>query len=215
MVFGIALLCFSLSVSSSSSASIVLVTGFEPFMNYTVNPSGVLAEALNGTVIENSTIIGVVLPVDFNASFARLMQAIDQYQPVLLICTGLNAKAHQIRVETITYNLMRYQKDDGTWSFPRRIDPSGPFLRPGSLPSYEIMKNIRKENIPVRISFFPGTYVCNWVFYQSVGYLASHQLNIRVGFIHVPLFDSQDPDGLSLQQMSAALLISIQTSLVS
>jgi len=154
-----------------------------------------------------------VLPVDFNNSLARLIQAIDYYQPVLLICTGLNAKSHQIRVETVAYNLMRHQKDDGTWSFPRRIDPGGPFLRPGSLSSYEIVRNIRKENIPARISFFPGMYVCNWVFYQSVSYLAAHQMNVRVGFIHVPLFDSQDPEGLPLQEMSAALMIAIQTSL--
>lgn len=213
LLFSLVLFCCSVPVSTASGTPVVLVTGFEPFLNYTVNPSGLIAEELNGSLIGNATVIGIVLPVDFNSSFAQMTQAIDLYQPVLIISTGLNAKAHRINVEKIGYNLKRYQRDDGTWSFPRRIDPTGPFLRVTSLHTRDIVQNIRAADIAVQQSFFTGTYVCNSLFYQSLGYIADHHLDTQVGFIHVPLLDSQDPQGMPLQQMVSAVDIAIQTSL--
>jgi len=209
----VVLVSISACASSASSSSVVLVTGFEPFDNYTVNPSGLIAVALNGSVVENATIIGIVLPVDFNASIARTIQAVEQYHPVLVISTGLNAKTHRVNVEKISYNLKRYQKPNGLWSFPRRIDTSGPWIRISPLHTNDIVRNIRAANISVQQSFFTGTYVCNSLFYQLMGYVIENQLSLPVGFIHVPLLDTQDPAGMPLQQMVDAVHIAVETSL--
>ena len=48
-----------------SFAPIVLITGFEPFNGYEINPSQLIAETLNGQNIEDAEIIGIVLPVNF------------------------------------------------------------------------------------------------------------------------------------------------------
>jgi pyroglutamyl-peptidase len=212
-VFSLMVISCSVSVSHASGTAVVLVTGFEPFLNFTVNPSGLIAEELNGSLIGNTTVVGIVLPVDFNNSFDLMTQAIGEYHPVLIIGTGLDAKTHRINVEKFAYNLKRYQREDGTWSFPRRIDPRGPFLRVSPLHTHEIVRNIRKATIPVQQSFFTGTYVCNSLFYQTVGFVIDHQLGIPVGFIHVPLLDSQDPQGMSLPHMVKAVEIAIQASL--
>jgi pyroglutamyl-peptidase len=213
LIFSVALLSLPISVSHASCTPAVLVTGFEPFLNYTVNPSGLIAETVNGLSIGNATIIGIVLPVDFNGSLNQTIQAIEVYHPVLVISTGLNAKAHRMNVEKIAYNLKRYQKDDGTWSFPRRINQTGPFLRLTPLHTLIIVQNIRKAHISAQQSLFTGTYVCNSLFYQSLAYVANHQLSTQVGFIHVPLLDSQDPQGMPLQQMVTGVEIAIRTSL--
>jgi pyroglutamyl-peptidase len=213
LVLGMVLLGLCVCSSDASCTPVVLVTGFEPFENYTVNPSGLIAKALNGESVENATIIGVVLPVDFNTSLELSIQVIEEYHPVLIISTGLNAKTHRVNIEKIGYNMKRYQKEDGTWSFPRRIDPAGPFLRFTSLHTNTIVHNIRKANIAARQSFFPGTYVCNSLFYQLLGYMTDHQMSTQVGFIHVPLLDSQDPLGMSLEQMITAVKIAIQTEI--
>jgi pyroglutamyl-peptidase len=209
------LLCCSASASAAVDPPVVLVTGFAPFLNYTVNPSGLIAQAVNGSMIGNATVIGMVLPVDFNSSIIQTISAIELYHPVLIISTGLDAKAHRLNVEKISYNVKRFQKEDGTWSFPRRIDPTGSFVRISPLHTYTIVQKIRKADIPVQQSFFTGTYVCNSLFYQVLGYVSDHPLDIRVGFIHVPLLDSQDPDGMPLQQMVTGVHIAIQTSLAS
>ena len=192
---------------------VVLVTGFEPFGNYTVNPSQLIAEALNGSTLNDAEIVGVVLPVDFNESVEIATDAIQQYHPDLVIGLGLNARSQGIRVEKIGVNLKRYPKDDGTWSFPRRIDVSGPFLRFSPLhTAWHCTKNKRSKY------FCPAQLLC-WnlhlqsLFYQLLGYASEQNSSRKVGFIHVPLLDSQDPHGMPLQTMIDAVKIAIQTGL--
>lgn len=213
LIVGILLFLFSSQSYVASSAPVVVVTGFEPFGNYTMNPSELIAETLNGTMVGNASIVGMVLPVDFNSSVEMTIQAVELYHPVLVLSVGLNARAHAIQVEKIGVNLKRYPKGDGTWSFPRRILTTGPFLRITPIHTQEIVHNIRDANIPVKQSFFAGTYVCNALFYQMLGYIATQNSTAKVGFIHVPLFDSQDPQGMSLETMVEATKITIQTNL--
>jgi len=213
LVVGILISLFSSGSYSASCAPVVIVTGFEPFGNYSVNPSELIAEALNGSSLGGATVVGVVLPVDFNNSVEITLHAIEQYHPVLVISTGLNARSHTIEVEKIGVNLKRYPNGDGTWSFPRRIDKTGPFFRITPLHTNDIVRKIRDANISVQQSFFAGTYVCNALFYQMLGYANDQNRTIKVGFIHVPLLDSQDPQGMSLQTMVDAVKIAIQTSL--
>jgi pyroglutamyl-peptidase len=212
-VIGILILLFPIGMYSSSGARVVLVTGFEPFGNYTVNPSKLIAETLNGSTLNDEEIVGMVLPVDFNESMKMTMDAIKHYHPDLVMSLGLNARSQAIRVEKIGVNLKRYPKDNGIWSFPRRIDTSGPFLRFSSLNTVSIVRKIRESNISVQQSYFAGTYVCNALFYQLLGYVNEPNSSRKVGFIHVPLLDSQDPEGMSLQTMVDAVKIAIQTSL--
>ena len=212
---GILLLFSSSCAYSASCAPIVLVTGFEPFQNYTVNPSQMIAEELNGSSLAGAEIVGVVLPVDFNESVILAEQAIEQYHPVLVLSIGLAATSSTIKVEKIGMNLKRYQKGDGSWSFPHLIDRKSPFLRVSPLHTKDIVDEIKKAQIPVRQSMFAGTYVCNSLLYQLLGYVDEQNLTTKVGFIHVPLLDSQDPQGLQLQSMVNAVKIAIQTSLLS
>ena len=166
LIIGILLLFVSSCAYSSSGAPVVLVTGFEPFDDYEVNPSQLIAETLNGSSFEDAEIIGIVLPVDFNTSVERAIQAIEQYHPILVISIGLAARSPTIKVEKIGINLKRYPIGDNAWSFPRRIDPTGPFFRFSPLPTNDIVSKMRDVNISARQSLFAGTYVCNAVFYQ-------------------------------------------------
>ena len=196
-----------------TDARVVLVTGFEPFGSYAVNPSQLVAEALNGSMVYGAEVIGVVLPVDFNGSVMEAIQAIEHTHPDLVVGLGLDARAKTIEVEKISINLKRYQKDDGSWSFPQRIDRKGPFLRITTLPNWEIVQNIRDAGIPAKQSFFAGLYVCNALYYGLLGYTMNQMLNTTVLFIHVPLLDSQDPHGMPLETLIDAAKIAIQTSL--
>jgi pyroglutamyl-peptidase len=139
--------------------------------------------------------------------------AIHIYHPDLILSLGLNARADAIRVEKIGVNLKRYPMDDGTWSFPRRIDLSGPFLRVSPIQTSIIVRNIREAHISVEHSFFAGTYICNSLFYQLLGSIGTCNSSGNIGFIHVPLLDSQDPGGMPLQSMIDAVRIAIQTVL--
>lgn len=212
-IIGILFLLISSCAYSTSCTSIVLVTGFEPFNQYDVNPSQIIAETLNGSTLEGAEIVGIVLPVDFNESVLIATHAIEHYSPILVISVGLDARSRTIKVEKIAVNLKRYQKPDGTWSFPHRIESFGPLLRLSPLHTKDMVNAMKQAQIPVSQSMFAGTYVCNSLFYQLLGYVTVHNSTIKIGFIHVPLLDSQDPRGMPLQTMVDAVQIAIQKSI--
>jgi pyroglutamyl-peptidase len=213
VILGVILVCSGAYAGAASCTPVVLVTGFGPFQNYSVNPSGLIAEALNGSSIDGAVVVGVVLPVDYNESFDIAVHVIKQYQPVLVISCGLNPRAHDIHVEKIGVNLKRYQKADGRWSFPRRIDPSGPFLRVSSLRTRTIVRAIRDADISAQQSYNAGMYVCNGLYYQLLGYAHGLNHSLGVGFLHVPLLSSQDPGGMPLETMITAVRLTVQNCL--
>jgi pyroglutamyl-peptidase len=199
--------------TSVSAGTVVLVTGFEPFGVHAINPSQVIAEILNGTIISDAEIIGIVLPVDFNRSVEEARAAIDQYHPDVVLSLGLAARSRVVKVEKIAVNLKRFPRDDGTWSFPQRIQSNGPFFRVTALDAGGIAWEMRHAGIPARQSFFAGTYICNSLFYALLGDVRENNLTASVGFIHVPLLDSQDPAGMSLETLVDAVKIAIQSCL--
>jgi len=73
--------------------------------------------------------------------------------------------------------------------------------------------NINDAGISAKQNFFAGTYVCNNVLYGLLRYISKNDLDIKAGFIHVPLLDSQDPEGMELEKMIDAVEIAIKTSL--
>ena len=88
-----------------SKVNIVLVTGFEPFSKYNVNPSQLIAEALNAEYINDAEIVGIVLPVDFEESVDIVVQAVESYDPILVMSIGLSPGADSIELEKIGVNL--------------------------------------------------------------------------------------------------------------
>jgi pyroglutamyl-peptidase len=212
---GIVLFCTVSCAGAASSMPVVLVTGFAPFGNYTVNPSGLIAETLNGSTVAGALVVGVVLPVDYNESVEIALQAIQQYQPVLVISCGLNARAQNVHVEKIAVNLRRYDLGNGHLSFPKQIDVAGPMVRTSRLPVGKLVKAIREANLSAQQSFFAGMYVCNCLFYKLLKYAYEHNDSTVVGFLHVPLLDSQSPQGMALGDMVDTVTLVIQTSLAS
>ncbi len=213
LTIGMVILFLPFGAYGAMGAKIVLVTGFEPFGMYPTNPSQVIAETLNGSSIYDAEIIGLVLPVDFTTSVERAVEAIGLYHPDVVISLGLNANANVMEVEKIGVNLKRYPLGDGRWSFPRLIEKNSPFLRFTPLKTNDIARKIQDADIPAKQSFFAGSYICNALFYGLLGYAKDQNLNASIGFIHVPLLDSQDPQGMSLEVMIEAVTIAIQASL--
>ena len=197
---------------SISDTPIVFVTGFGPFYIYDVNPSELIAESLNNSTIDDALIKGFVLPVDFEDSVDTLIQYIEEYNPILIISLGLSPQAKYIEVEKIAINL-KQEEINSKWAIPKILDLTGPFIRLSTLPVKEIVKEIQKENINSHQSFSAGLYICNALFYGTLGYIKENNLSIKYGFIHVPLLKSQSSSGMELEQMINAVQIAINTTL--
>jgi pyroglutamyl-peptidase len=71
----------------------LFLTGFEPFLEVTTNPSGELARALNGRDVAGARVQGVVLPVAFDrvgASYRAALARIDGPSPAALLSLGVH-----------------------------------------------------------------------------------------------------------------------------
>ena len=196
-------------IKSYQSDPIVLLTGFEPFGEYEINPSQLITENLNGSVINGATIVGIILPVNYTSSVKLVNQAIKDYNPILVISTGLAAGSSIIRIEKVGINL----RFGGKWFNISRLDPNGPLFYLSSFPSNYLVKNIKRAGIPARTSFFAGIYICNAVLYGVIDYIKDNNLHIKSGFIHVPLLSSQHPEGMEFEKMINAITIAIQVCL--
>ncbi len=180
---------------------VVLVTGFAPFGRWDSNPSGEIALALNGTTVDGARVVGVVLPVAFNASYIRMQAAIERHDPAAVIALGLDGSACSIQVECIAVNLQH----PSPWQLSR-VNASGSVLRRSSLPARAIAAAMRGEGVTARRSWFAGLYVCNDVFYRLQGHAGRHE--VQAGFIHVPPTPMQEPYGMEM----AAMLRGIRTA---
>jgi pyroglutamyl-peptidase len=208
--------CYSNFLSDENDSfdrDIILVTGFGPFDVYEINPSQFIVEELNGQIINETEIIGIVLPVDFKASVENLTQAITLHNPRLLISTGLSPRAKKMNIEKCAINIKMYPPFEKSWFFPRRLDHNGPFFRFSPFDTKEIVRAHDKAGIPSRQSYYAGFYICNAVFYGALGFIKENELSTKAGFIHVPLLLSQDPDGMDLETMVEGVKIAIETIL--
>jgi len=137
----------------------VLLTGFEPFGEHEVNPSGLIAEELGG----------VVLPVSFGRASSALRDAVAERDPELVICFGLADG-----------------DNEGAGGSGSTIDPDGPLARAASLPVDAIVAALKAEDIAAAVSRDAGGYLCNHVFYVLMGLLEPGK---KGGFVHVPGLD--------------------------
>ncbi|MEM3191287.1 MAG: pyrrolidone-carboxylate peptidase [Candidatus Parvarchaeota archaeon] len=164
----------------------VLITGFEPFLDFKTNPTQIIVERLDKTKIKGGTIIGKVLPVDYSKMENELLEIIEEISPNLIIGTGLAPGRSKLSLEKIAVNYKFSTEPDnnGKIESGSKIDqemPDGMF----SLIDVEGLANIlNKLNIPTEVSMTAGTYLCNYAMFVIIR--EAKKMKIKGGFVHVP-----------------------------
>lgn len=210
--FSILLIILSISpvtLGSYHNYQIVLVTGFEPFDSYTINPSALVVEALNNSTIGDSKIVGIVLPVDFNRSKTLVVDEIQKIKPSMVLSLGLSPKARSIEIEVFAFNLEWNPYSDKPLYSVKPVIPSAPFIEKTNINVLFTYSQIKKRGIPTSISLLPGFYVCNSLFYNLLWYKESNNLSMKIAFIHLPLID----DRFTLNDLIKSISIAIQSNL--
>ena len=165
----------------------LLLTGFEPFLHYTVNPTMKIVEELDGLIIGEYQIIGKIMSVDFKASGKQLIKSLEELQPDVHISLGLAAGRYKITPERIAINFKDGDVDnDGNKPVDEIIQDAG---EPGYLSTLPIRKMVNKliENgLPAEISNSAGTYLCNNVMYEGLHHTKKTNSKMLSGFIHIP-----------------------------
>lgn len=165
----------------------LLLTGFEPFLNFSTNPTYDIAKTLDNKEINGYHIHGKILPVDFQTSGEQMMALLEEYDPDAVISLGLAAGRNCVTPERIAINCNDGPVDnkgyqpDGETIFPNGQD--GYF---STLPIKHIVSELHKKGLPANISNTAGAYLCNNVMYHILHDFHVQGKTGQAGFIHLP-----------------------------
>ena len=180
----------------------ILLTGFEPFGKATLNPSGEIVKQIRG---EN--IVTAILPVAYTQSAEQLLSLIEQHKPDVVICLGQAEGRTAITPERVAINLddARLADNEGVLRNDVKILQDGPDAYFSTLPINDIVAAIKAQGIPAAVSLSAGAFLCNHVFYVAQNEFAGS--DVRSGFVHVPLMDSQATEFPGLPTMPLGQMV--------
>lgn len=163
----------------------ILVSGFKPFLNESINPSQMLVES-----IQNEQVSKVILPVEFERAFLVLREQIEQIKPKMVIMLGQAGGRFKVSLEKVALNWRQTESADESGCLPKpgKIDPVNSLALMTQFPVDDLLSELLKVDIPVELSFSAGTFVCNDLYYKVL----KQYPNIPSVFIHVPYIKEQN-----------------------
>ena len=174
----------------------ILLTGFEPFGDSTVNPSILACRKLTEKKYNGHIVVVEEIPLRYKEIQARIERLIDSYKPSAVICTGQGGGA-ALSLERVALNIAdaRMPYNCGTKPTDEPLNPKGPAAYLTKLPIRKLVERLKEERIPAVVSNSAGTFGCNQIFYHLMDFMAWKKLTYPAGFIHVPLLPEQALDG--------------------
>lgn len=177
----------------------ILLTGFGPFANVKVNPSGRLIEHITAQAAPFPSVEAhtATLDVDYVQCEEQFRQAVEAARPEAVLSFGVYLGADDIRLERIAVNLDDATIADrgGLWRKGELIAEDGPVGYWSTLPVEALQQALEAAGVPAVLSSHAGTYMCNHIFYYGRHWLESRGLRVPMGFIHVPAFPAQVQEG--------------------
>ena len=112
-------------------------------------------------------------------------QLLDDYQPSICIFTGQAPGSRDICIEHVALNVYNGQK----------IVADGPVGYWCTLHGIEELPDVLTSNtLPAEHSFHAGTYLCNALLYSALHRACTRNIELKAGFIHIPLLPEQTDD---------------------
>ncbi len=173
----------------------VVLTGFEPFAGFQVNPSWEAARAFDGEEIDSFKVKSFQIPLAYKEIKPAIARIIATQKPAVIISLGQSYRPFlslekvainlaDLTESTILYNCRTRPKD-------KTLEPNAPAAYFTTLPIRKILSNIRQNDIPAEISYTAGTFGCNQLFFHVMHKIHKDRLKTLAGFIHVPSLPSQ------------------------
>jgi pyroglutamyl-peptidase len=189
----------------------ILLTGFEPFGPYAVNPSGEIAKTLDGRDVGDCRVRAVVLPVHHADAASIVARAMAESPPVAVVHLGLAGGRARIALERVALNVMDYELADvsGYRASGEPCVPGGPPAYLSTLPLPAMLHALIALGIPAYLSNTAGTYLCNQTMYTTRHAIArAGEGGPPAGFIHLPLLPSMvAASGLDQPSMDLPLML--------
>ncbi|CAN7310448.1 MULTISPECIES: pyroglutamyl-peptidase I [Duganella] len=199
---------------------IILLTGFEPFNQETINPSWEAVRSLQGWREGDFIVHARQLPCVFGRANKVMHQAVEELQPSIVIAVGQAGGRVDLSIERVAINIDDAPIADNQMRqvVDQPIVNGGPAAYFSTLPIKAIVHALREAGLPSSVSQSAGTFVCNHVFYGLMHQAHEWGTTMRAGFIHIPYLPQQaaahpGSASMKLEDMVEGLRIAIRTTL--
>lgn len=164
----------------------LLLTGFDPFAHYNINPSWEAVKALP-EVIGSFSVHKMLLPNIYGTAGRLLLEEAERLKPDVILMTGMDSGSTKLHIDTVAVNLRDALIEDNKGAKPwgEPVAPGAPAAYFATIPVHKLVVRLQKRGCPVHLGYCTGGYVCNDIFYMAAHHFAGSK--VKVGFIHVPL----------------------------
>lgn len=164
----------------------LLLTGFDPFAHYNINPSWEAVKALPD-VIGGFAVAKLMLPNIYGTAGRLLFEEAERVKPDVILMTGMDSGSTKLHIDTVAVNLRDALIEDNKGAKPwgEPVISGAPAAYFATIPVHKLVAHLQKQGCPVHLGYCTGGYVCNDIFYMAARHFAGS--NVKVGFIHVPL----------------------------
>lgn len=194
----------------------VLLTGFEPFNNETVNPAWEAVRSLEGWTGEGFVVEVLQLPCVFGDANQLVHAAIARLKPDVVIAVGQAGGRADLSVERVAINVDDAPIPDNAQRqlVDEPVVAGGPAAYFSTLPIKAIVGALRAAGLPASVSQTAGTFVCNHVFFGLMHLTAGTPM--KAGFIHIPYLPEQaarfpGTASMALADMVRGLKLAVET----
>ena len=186
------------------------VTGFGPFPGFEQNPSAQIVKHLSNRRPEGSCfkISTHVFPVEYQGTYHRVLNAIQQSNPDILIMLGVYSGNLEVRLEKVARNSNASRKPDnlGLYQTEGTIVPEGPERFDSTLPLKHFVAELQQIGLPAVQSLSATRYLCNNHYYLAKYFQKERKFNYECLFVHVPDLNNKE-FGLSVETVADGVLL--------
>lgn len=194
----------------------ILLTGFSPFNQESLNPSWEAIKPVPDTIL-GATIIKLELPTVFGKATDILDQAIQLEQPDIVLSLGQAGGRDGLSLERVAINIAdaRIPDNEGNQPIDEVIKADGAPAYFSTLPLKEMALKMNEAGYLATISNTAGTFVCNQLMYDIHYLIDKKYKQMKAGFIHVPYSYQQVGDkgsvpAMNHYDMSQALVVGLE-----
>lgn len=173
----------------------LLITGFDPFGNETINPAWEAVKLLPSK-IQGVEVIKLEIPTVFNKSIETVLEKAKECNPDVILCIGQAGGRVDITVERVAINCddARIPDNEGNQPLDTKVYEDGENAYFANIPIKAMVEGMKSKGIAASVSNTAGTYVCNHIMYGILHNINKLSIAKKGGFIHVPFIPEQVVD---------------------
>jgi len=194
----------------------ILVTGFDPFGDDTINPA-IEAVKLLPDEINDVEIVKLEIPTVFYKSSDVVSEAIKEENPDYVLNIGQAGGRAELTPERVAINMddARIEDNEGQQPIDKVIREDGKEAYFSKLPIKAMVNYMKEENVPASVSNTAGTFVCNHIMYQTLYLTMEEYPEVRAGFMHIPflpeqVLDRPDTPSMALDDIVRGITAALQ-----